>query len=96
MKATPSSVYYKDRINSIGQRLANSDGCFALIWTCDMDNDKETEFLFMVNQSKSVESAWFSRKNPYVLQARFDPSVTSAPTILAEIQQTQARARIVG
>ena len=77
-------------------RTDTVNDCFALIWTRGMNKDQESSVLQDVEALEGVSSACFSRKDPYILLASYEPGVTSSRKILETLNQANIQAKIVG
>jgi len=70
--------------------------CFALIWTRGVNQDQESSILQGVEALEGVVSACFSRKDPYILLASYDPGITNSRNILKTLNNANIQAKIVG
>ena len=70
--------------------------CFAVVWVQGASENSESEILEASEGVKGVLSARFSRKNPYILLASYNPDVTNPTKIMERIQRPEVQTRIVG
>lgn len=74
----------------------NEHACFAVVWVQGANENSESEILKDSEGIEGVFSARFSRKNPYILLASYDPDITNPSKIMNTIQRLGIRTRIVG
>lgn len=76
--------------------VSELSGCFALVWTRGISEHEESGILLDVKKIKGVTSVQFTRKDPHILLASYDPHVTNNSAILSSINRPHIQARIVG
>jgi len=81
---------------STGRQKPETQGCFAVIWIRGISERLETTMLGDIKEIAGVISATFSRRNPYILLASYDPGITNSTTILEKLSSPEIKARIVG
>ncbi len=78
------------------QKLAEKFTCFAVVWVQGANTQTEAEILEDVATVNGVITARFSRKDPWILLASYNPEITDPGEIMARIQRPGVQTRIVG
>lgn len=76
--------------------VSELSGCFALVWTRGISELQESDILQDVERIEGVTSVQFTRKDPHILLASYEPHVTNTAAILSSINRPHIQARIVG
>lgn len=74
----------------------NEHACFAVVWVQGASEYSEADILRESKEVNGVISVIFSRKNPYILLASYDPDITNSVKIMEKIQRPEIQTRIVG
>ena len=96
MHANQSAENTKAQKSDNGTQRSSSHGCFALIWVRGISERDESVMLQDVEAISGVIAATFSRKDPHILLASYNPNITNSTAILRKVSTPEVKASIVG